>query len=254
MTRNRVFLILQAIVCILLVLMLCASAVSAYREGLARRADDPRQQIFTAEIAAERLGRVAPLFFIGVGLLIAGLVLDVKNEGAKGGAKDSELTRDLVVRRVANPSEAMKRARAAQKRLLYIGWGVFALCMVPVAVYIADAAHFPQEDLEGMFYALLRVLLPFGAVGLGALAVTSVLRERHVLLEIEAAQARIKEERGGNAAAKPDATASGKGRTALQAIVVVVAAALIVMGALNGGARDVLVKAITICTECVGLG
>lgn len=32
------------------------------------------------------------------------------------------------------------------------------------------------------------------------------------------------------------------------------AAALIVFGALNGGARDVLVKAVNICTECIGLG
>ena len=32
------------------------------------------------------------------------------------------------------------------------------------------------------------------------------------------------------------------------------AAALIVAGALNGGLRDVLVKASHICTECSGLG
>ncbi|MBR4502489.1 MAG: thioredoxin [Clostridia bacterium] len=29
---------------------------------------------------------------------------------------------------------------------------------------------------------------------------------------------------------------------------------MIIAGALNGSALDVLVKAITICTECVGLG
>lgn len=28
----------------------------------------------------------------------------------------------------------------------------------------------------------------------------------------------------------------------------------IVLGAMNGGARDVLIKAINICTECIGLG
>ena len=32
------------------------------------------------------------------------------------------------------------------------------------------------------------------------------------------------------------------------------AALLVVLGALNGGARDVLVKAVNICTECIGLG
>ena len=32
------------------------------------------------------------------------------------------------------------------------------------------------------------------------------------------------------------------------------AIALVVLGVMNGGARDVLVKAVNICTECIGLG
>ncbi|MBS5668154.1 MAG: thioredoxin [Firmicutes bacterium] len=33
-----------------------------------------------------------------------------------------------------------------------------------------------------------------------------------------------------------------------------VAILFIVLGVMNGGLRDVLVKAINICTECIGLG
>ena len=40
----------------------------------------------------------------------------------------------------------------------------------------------------------------------------------------------------------------------LRAVVVIAAVLLIIAGILNGGALDVLVKAINICTECVGLG
>ena len=32
------------------------------------------------------------------------------------------------------------------------------------------------------------------------------------------------------------------------------AAALIVLGVLNGGARSALIKAVNICSECIGLG
>ena len=32
------------------------------------------------------------------------------------------------------------------------------------------------------------------------------------------------------------------------------ALALVILGVLNGGLRDVLVKAANICTECIGLG
>ena len=37
-------------------------------------------------------------------------------------------------------------------------------------------------------------------------------------------------------------------------VIFVVAAAFIVLGVMNGGLYDVLVKAVNICTECIGLG
>lgn len=40
----------------------------------------------------------------------------------------------------------------------------------------------------------------------------------------------------------------------MRRFLIVVALLLIAVGAANGGARDVLVKAINICTECIGLG
>ena len=40
----------------------------------------------------------------------------------------------------------------------------------------------------------------------------------------------------------------------LQMILIAAAVLLILAGALNGSALDVLYKAITICTECIGLG
>lgn len=44
-------------------------------------------------------------------------------------------------------------------------------------------------------------------------------------------------------------------RTArLRLVLLALAAAMIALGACNGGARDVLYKAVNICTECVGLG
>ena len=45
-----------------------------------------------------------------------------------------------------------------------------------------------------------------------------------------------------------------KRKPLIQTILVAAAAAFILLGILNGSARDVLVKAINICTECIGLG
>lgn len=55
---------------------------------------------------------------------------------------------------------------------------------------------------------------------------------------------------------KPDAAAPEKttGRNVIRVIIAAAAVVLIVLGVMNGGMFDVLVKAINICTECIGLG
>ena len=254
MTRARLYLIMQAALCVLLVVLLAVSAVTIYREGAARKAENPLEPIYTREIAAEKFAPIAPLFFAAIGLMLAGLVLGIRDESADKPVGAPEVKRDLVVRRVSQPSDDMRRARSEQKRWRLIGWAAFALCMLPIAVYMVDPTHFPLEDLEGMFYGLIRVLIPWTAVGLGALAVCSGMRERCVLRETEAAQARLKEEREAGISPEPKAAPRAGSIAALQIALAAIAIGLIVVGAFNGSARDVLYKAINICTECVGLG
>ena len=43
-------------------------------------------------------------------------------------------------------------------------------------------------------------------------------------------------------------------KKALWAALVVLGVTLVVLGILNGGMRDVFVKAVRICSECIGLG
>ncbi len=47
---------------------------------------------------------------------------------------------------------------------------------------------------------------------------------------------------------------SAKARGVARAALYMAAAAMLIAGALNGGMRNVLVKAVNICTECIGLG
>ena len=244
MTKSKRYLALQAVVCVALVVLLSMSAIGIYREGTARKAEHPMESVYTPETAAQKFAPIAPLLFAGIGLLIAGLVLGVRDENAEKPVKDAELNRDLTVSRVAQPSADMLAERRRQGRLLWIGWGLFALCMVPILIYL----------LKGMFFSLLRVFLPWTAVGLGALAVSSVLREKSVIRETQAAQTKLKEEKAAGTAAVPNSVDPPKRPEILQAVTIVVAIILIIAGVFNGSARDVLYKAITICTECVGLG
>lgn len=43
-------------------------------------------------------------------------------------------------------------------------------------------------------------------------------------------------------------------KQALWAALFALALLLVLLGVLNGGARDVLTKAVKICSECIGLG
>ena len=252
--KSKLYLALQAAVCIALTALLCAGAASIYREGSARKAEHPMESVYTPEIVSEKFAPIAPLFFAGVGLLIVGLALGVKDNRADSPARDAELARDLLAARVARPSRAMLAERRAQKALRFAGWGAFAACTLPVLAWLLDPSHLPKDDLEGMFIGLMRVFLPWIGLGLGALAVTSILRERSARREAQAAQARLKEEAAEGSTAVPGRAVPPGEAWLPQAILIAAAIAFIIAGAFNGSARDVLYKAVTICTECVGLG
>ena len=143
MNRNRIILILQAVICVLLAVLLAAGAVCICRDGLARRAEDPLASVYTPENTADLFTAAAPLFILFLVLLAAGLALGVKAPRAD---------------RPAGPSGTVK----------------------------------PETGL--------------------------------------------------------------KYRKLIQSAVVVAAAVLLLAGILNGSAGDVLIKAIHICTECIGLG
>ena len=132
MNGKKLYLIVQSILCIVLVVLLSATAISIYREGVAAKAENPLTWIFSREKVAERFRPVAPLLFAAIGVGAAGLILDIRDEKSGKPVKDAELLRDLTVSRIAAPSETMKQEQAKQKKLLLGGWAVFAVCMLPV--------------------------------------------------------------------------------------------------------------------------
>lgn len=264
MTKHRAYMIVQTALIALLVVLLSAAAIRIFLEGGAiQRNGDLFYWIYTRDRVAERFAPIAPLFFAAIGLTVAGWLLGVKDENADKPVQDSEIARDLICARVQTPSEAMRRERVAQKRWLRGGWIAFGLCMLPVLLYCLNGAHFdhPNEGTDGEFLNLMRVFLPWVAVGFGCLCVSAALRGRSELREAEAAKAQLEAERAAGAKAEPRVLpckavkqTPARGVALARYAVLALAVGLIIAGILNGGMADVLAKATSICMECVGLG
>lgn len=279
MTKNKIFLWIQTALCALIAILLAVAAVRIFLDGSAyQAAGHPSEWIYTREKAAAALMPILPLFLLSFAMAVYSLVKDIKDEEADKPVQDVERARDLVCARVAQPSEEMAKERALQKKLQLGGWIGFAVCMIPILLYITNGAHFALTDAEGLDHSIVSMVafvVPWTVIGLACLVVTTVLQGRSIQREADAATALIKEAAAAKAAqaASADAPAAkapaaakagaplyntspetARRRILIRRVLLVAAVIFVVLGVQNGSMKDVLVKAIRICTECVGLG
>ena len=253
-TKKKVLLYLQSALCLLLVVMLAAGAIGIYRQGIAEKQENPLAWVYTREKAAQALKPVAPVFLLAVAVTVACAVLNVRDENENKPVKDVELSRDLMLSRVAQPDEAMKKEQALQKKLLFGGWAGFGICMLPVLLYMINGSHFLNGDLEEMIGSLAAHVFPWIILGLACLIISTLLQGRSIQREYDAILARIKEEKAAGIKAEPREKKPAPDYRLLRWALLALAIVFIVVGIINGSMTAVINKAIRICTECVGLG
>lgn len=279
MTKNKIFLWVQSALCVLIAILLAVAAVRIFIDGSAyQAAGHPSEWIYTREKVSAALLPIFPLFLLSFAMTVYGLVKGIEDEEADKPVQDVERARDLVCARIAQPSEAMAKERALQKKLLLGGWIGFAVCMIPILLYITNGAHFALTDAEGLDHSIVSMIafvVPWTVLGLACLIVTTVLQGKSMQREADAAAALMKEAAAAKAAEAASAAAetvkaasaskaaaplyntspeTARRRVIIRRVLLVAAVIFVVLGVQNGSMKDVLVKAIRICTECVGLG
>ena len=233
-----------AIAALLLAAALCYGCLSIYFEG--------GSPVFTRENAALALKNAAyfavPLILFGA----LGAVLGRKyGKPAQSGLRpDARYILKMAQSSAPQKSYAVKRL---EKLELLVKAGaavaVALLGVMPARFLFNRKANFSSWELEDMMLNTVRGVLPYALVAILVVALTLYALDRLALEQAEALK-------GAKRGKVDEAPAKDRGAliTALRFIILALALLFIVFGALNGGAKDVLIKAIAICTECIGLG
>lgn len=223
---------------------------------------------FPREIVIGRLQAMAIPFIILIGAIAVGAIFPLYEVKAK-------FTSENAVRLLSpklpesGEGEDYEAAAAKHKKLknvqlgLWIGEGALLLgCIIAVLCYMLNTAHFLGTNITGEIFKMVQNVLPWIAVAFATLIAATVANgyiSSRLLKEIK-----LMIKNGNGVPATPSenkyiATIKNVLRKDLtlwivRGIIFVIAVTFIILGICNGGAHDVLVKAINICTECIGLG
>ena len=127
MTRTKLFLIVQSVLCALVAGLLAAGALSLYLDGAAKQAQgDLFYYMFTREKAGAVLLPILPVFAVSLGMTIAGIILDIRDESAGKPVRDEKLLRDLG----SIQDRAVHQVAARNQIYLRVVVITLAVCMI----------------------------------------------------------------------------------------------------------------------------
>lgn len=237
---------------------------------------------FTREIVLERLNRIAPAFWIWVVMVAVGFIIwevfavSCKRAPLKDDCYALRRLKKRVPQKVGESGLAsLKAVKRGELINLIVKLCAAALCLAGVAygiAYLATSANFPKTDVNGEMLNMAAHLAPcvFAALLIlcGVTLYLSISAKKqlpHVKQLI--ASAKADEKNGVEAVYVTGNTAVADlyGRwkalsnhkyfiLGVRIAIAVFAVTFIILGIVNGNMRAILIKAINICTECIGLG
>ena len=136
------------------------------------------------------------------------------------------------------------------------------LCSVIAIIVATDGSNYSLEKLNASIISVCTVVLPLAVSALGVFSVATILCRRSEDRELELLRGAAREAGkavADGAADKPSILEVLREHRELvilgvRVAVIVLSVTFIILGVSNGGMKDVLGKAVKICTECIGLG
>ncbi len=263
---NLVYALIMSLAILACALLLIWAALDIYGSG-----DRP----YTPESIGAHFAMISPALYSSMLLAAGGVLIHIflpAQETKLKGEIPLKLRHSKMMKRLyakgcsgesfrrLNSKRNLRYALTSIGAVLYISGAVLALR------YVADKDNFPALDanaevLAGAIAVAICMALPF-AYSIALSFISNALLNSELKIIKEELAADGEGEKTEPKAAFP-ALVSAKALIAARengiilisrCVLISLAAALIIAGAMNGGAGDVLGKAIKICTECIGLG
>ncbi len=258
-TKRRIHLLYSILVSVVVILTGVAFILSAYHLYTTGLQVDA-QPYTTATIAAA-FSRISPLVYLCLGLVLGGFILNLAlpQEAKK---PPVERNRKLMLEKLitktdlaACPDDLRKGIEKQEKdRKIHILVGILLLTMATTLFlsYACQDSLWHETDfngsmMRGFFALVICMALPFAYhVWVAFYCCRSMDKEIQLLR-----QASTLSPYKGEAAPAPRRK---NFESIVRCGVLILAVAMLTYGLCTGGTVDVLAKAATICTECVGLG
>ena len=220
--------------------------------------------IFTRDDVAARLFRLLPAIVIWIALIIAGFVLwevfPVKPAHAKN---DSSYILKRYKKRIpaAVPEElkgSLQFINGEEENLKIIRIIAAVICGVGVlcgVIYLSNPSNFPKDDVTAEMVNMVKNVFPWVAAALVLWCGVAIYEEISSKKQLEHAKKLAGKMKVEIYHGKIYAFLNHKFFLLGARIVLgVLAVAFIIAGATGNSLHSVLIKAINICTECIGLG
>jgi hypothetical protein len=242
-----------AVLIVALGIALILSCLDIYNSG-------PRP--YTPESIGLRFSRIAILVYSCLTLVVGGILLDLilpaREKKPKVIKDELALMEKAKAKSLILDTENIEAIKKEQKYRLILRVGttvIFAVLMIYPAIYFMDGSHFTIETLNHDIRNAVCITLIPAVIGLLLCYICSELERKSISRETDVYKKAAMDAKGTTSPSVP-ANSPKKFNAIIitRCVLLGVAICFIVIGIFNGGMKDVLDKAIAICTECIGLG
>ncbi len=240
-------------------LLIIAAAIRIYRGDFAVDG-----QLYSPAAVAAAFQPISLAVYIALALLIGGFILNMIFPGEPKKLPVEKQYKTILENLQkkfcpdACESSLRQQIQAQQKKrtvLKILSLAILGISGIVFFCYGLNIGNFPLSDATGSMIKAMWFFIPCLLVPFGFAVFSHYAQKRSTMQEIALLKEAISQ--GATGTLKPaekTQNATGNALKIAKCIILCLAVGMMIYGIVFGGTKDVLTKAINLCTECVGLG